>query len=187
MLPHTHHNNLSDDELLHRFEHSRDNYWLGLLLQRYTLLLLGLAMKYLRDQSSAQDAVQQVFLKALTRFPKEPMGNVKGWLFILMRNHCFQLLRDADHWVPEPIGVGTVSEPDSIAHFLEKEFLLQELEQALNELGLEQQQCIRAFYLEHQSYQQITDMYGYSFSQVKSFIQNGKRNLKIILSKKVKP
>lgn len=187
LRPRVHHSNLSDEELLFHFEHSRDNYWLGLLLQRYTLLLLGLAMKYLREKSAAQDAVQQVFLKALTRFPKEPMNNVKGWLFILMRNHCLQLLRDSEHLAPEDYVANAVAEQAPIEDILQQEFRLQEMEQALTALNPEQQKCLRAFYLEHKSYQQITEAYGYSFTQVKSYIQNGKRNLKIILSRSQKP
>ena len=178
-----HHSRLSDDELLLRYRRSSDNYWLGLLLQRYTLLLLGVAMKYLQEKSAAQDAVQQVFLKALTHFPQGEIGNFKGWLYVLIRNHCLQLLRDATHLAPEEAIGRIAAEPARAEEALQREVQLSELEKAVAELGPEQQTCIRAFYLERKSYQRITEETGYSFAQVKSYIQNGKRNLKIILSR----
>jgi RNA polymerase sigma-70 factor (ECF subfamily) len=39
------------------------------------------------------------------------------------------------------------------------------------------------FYLEKKTYQQIMEEKGYSFMQVKSYIQNGKRKLRVILDK----
>jgi RNA polymerase sigma-70 factor (ECF subfamily) len=62
--------NISDTELLNRFYADRDNEWLGILLQRYTMLLLGVGMKYLKNEEEAKDAVQQVFLKAISELHK---------------------------------------------------------------------------------------------------------------------
>jgi RNA polymerase sigma-70 factor (ECF subfamily) len=62
----------------------------------------------------------------------------------------------------------------------EQQLLL--LEEALKQLGAEQRHCIELFYLGQKSYQQIMTETGLSFKQVKSFIQNGKRNLKIALA-----
>jgi RNA polymerase sigma-70 factor (ECF subfamily) len=44
---------------------------------------------------------------------------------------------------------------------------------------------VERFYLHQQSYQQIAEGTGYSLSQVKSHIQNGKRNLKLLLLKQL--
>jgi DNA-directed RNA polymerase specialized sigma24 family protein len=63
---HSTYSNLSDEELLAAYKASGDNHWLGHLLQRYTGLLLGVALKYLKNKTLAEDAVQQVFMKALT-------------------------------------------------------------------------------------------------------------------------
>ena len=53
---------IPDQELLNRFYHDGDNKWLGQLLQRYTVLLYGVCMKYLKNEEEAKDAVQQVFV-----------------------------------------------------------------------------------------------------------------------------
>jgi len=174
-----------DGALLDAWRRSGDNRLLGELLSRYTLLLLGVAMKYLRDKEEAQDAVQQVFLKAMTNLPKGEVANFKGWLYILMRNHCLQLLRDRKYKAPEELlhSVPAVA-PDKEA-LQWHDFTLEQMNAALEELNPDQKNCVSLFYLGKSSYQQIMERTGYSFAQVKTHIQNGRRNLKIILQKKL--
>jgi RNA polymerase sigma-70 factor (ECF subfamily) len=69
---------------------------------------------------------------------------------------------------------------------LQNEHTYDLLEEAIQELSEEQKLCVNLFYLQKKSYQQITDRTGFTLMQVKSYIQNGKRNLKIILEKKLK-
>ncbi|PZF74951.1 RNA polymerase sigma factor [Taibaiella soli] len=176
---------LSDEELLNVFRQSGDNQLLGILLQRYTLLLLGVGMKYLKDKDAAQDAVQQVFLKAITHLPQGPIQNFKGWLYILMRNHCLQLLRDKSYKLPEETLANIPANGDGLEEVKWQEYTLDQMNAALAELPEDQQQCVVLFYLKKMSYQQITDHTGFNFAQVKSYIQNGKRNLKINLLKKL--
>lgn len=184
LLHSANHNTQSDEELILRYRNTGENAWLGILLQRYTMLLLGVGMKYLKDRDAAQDAVQQVFLKSLTHLPTGEIGNFKGWLYVLMRNHCLQFLRDRVYLAPEEAIQTVQAEQDRKEEAIEREVTLTEMEAALGDLVKEQQVCVRAFYLYKKSYQQIMDETGYSFAQVKSYIQNGKRNLKIILSRR---
>lgn len=179
------HNELSDEELLSAYRKSGDNEWLGYLLPRYTTLLLGVALKYLKDKVQAEDAVQQVFLKALTKMPKEEIQNFKGWLYILMRNHCLQLLRDKLPHSDESALAGLAASPIDEEELKLHEYTLQQLTVAMNTLNEEQRVALTLFYLKRLSYEQIILQTGYNFMQVKSFIQNGKRNLRIILSKKL--
>lgn len=178
------HKHLTDEELLMAYRKSDDNQWLGYLLQRYTGLLLGVAMKYLKDQEQSEDAVQQVFLKALTHLPKEEILNFKGWLYILIRNHCLQQLRDK-HAYTGDAALGTIAITDQAEDLKHHEYTLQQMEASIPLLNLEQRTTITLFYLQKQSYEQIIAQTGYTFMQVKSHIQNGKRNLKIILLKKL--
>lgn len=178
-----HHTQLSDEELLQQYRKSADNIWLGHLLQRHTLLLLGIAMKYLSDKDAAADAVQQIFLKTLSHLPQEPIANFKGWLYILMRNHCLQQLRDKTHFAEETtLAKLSADDGSELERLQKKEITLQEMEDALQLLAPEQKNCVAAFYFENKSYTAIMAATGYSFAQVKSYIQNGKRKLKIILT-----
>jgi RNA polymerase sigma-70 factor (ECF subfamily) len=176
--------NKTDEEILTAFQASGDNNLLGILLQRYTLLLLGVGIKYLKDKDLAQDAVQQVFLKAITHLPKDNIQNFKGWLYVLMRNHCLQVLRDK-HYLTDEQQLNNLS--DAVTNKEEiarKEFALDNINDALEQLEEQQRKSIILFYLKKQSYKQIIEATGYSFEQVKSYIQNGKRNLRLILTQK---
>lgn len=180
-MPHSsQHTSLTDEQLLLAYRTSRENHWLGYLLQRYTVLLLGVAVKYLKDKDEAQDAVQQIFLKAITHLPEGEIQNFKGWLYILMRNHCLQLLRDKSYKAPEEVLQHVAAEEVQETSY---DYTPEQMNAALEQLNGEQRTCVICFYLKKMSYQQIMEQTGFSFAQVKSYIQNGKRNLKTILSR----
>jgi RNA polymerase sigma-70 factor (ECF subfamily) len=182
------HKHITDHELLERFYADRDNQWLGILLERYTLLLLGVCMKYLKNEEQARDSVQQIFLKAITELQKYKVEYFKSWIYMVAKNHCLMQLRDKP-------GKNTIEVRDSIpAETIEtdKESLLlnektyEYMDEALKELNADQQLCVTLFYMEKKSYQQIADQTGYSMMQVKSHIQNGKRNMRLFIEKKMK-
>jgi RNA polymerase sigma-70 factor (ECF subfamily) len=145
------------------------------------VLLIGVAMKYLKDKEAAHDAVQQIFLKSLTHLPQGEIGNFKGWLYVLMRNYCLQQLRDKVYLASDESLNTVQADADHKEELRQRELTLAEMQEALKELGAEQRACVAAFYLHKKSYNQIMEETGYSFAQVKSYIQNGKRNLRIIL------
>lgn len=176
-----HFNDIEDKELLQRYYHENNNEWLGILLQRYTMLLLGVCMKYLKNEEDAKDSVQQVFLKVINDLPKYKVEFFKSWLYMVAKNHCLMKLRDKGKFTAELNEqlLSTPDETESKAVALEKDVQLNHVELALQQLNDEQKQCVTLFYLEKQTYQQICDNTGYSVMQVKSHIQNGKRNLKI--------
>lgn len=176
---------ISDQELLDSFYEDHNNEWLGILLQRYTMLLLGVSMKYLKNEEAAKDAVQQVFLKVIGELHKYKVSYFKSWLYMVAKNHCLMKLRDKGK-APLEINthvLATPAEPELSQTHVEKEFLLTQMAGALQKLNFEQQQCVTLFYLEKKSYQEVADATGYSLLQVKSHIQNGKRNLKIMLER----
>ena len=79
---------ITDNELLIYYYTEKDNKWVGILLQRYTLLLLGTCMKYLKNEEEAKDAVQQIFLKAITELSKYKVEYFKSWIYMVAKNHC---------------------------------------------------------------------------------------------------
>ena len=176
---------IDDGELLKQFYADKNNEWLGILLQRYTLLLLGVCMKYLKNEEEANDGVQQVFLKAITELHKYKVDYFKSWLYMVAKNHCLMKLRDKGKQSLE-INEKLLATPDVAEDkkkFMAKDIALTQMEAALQQLNAEQQQCITLFYLHKKSYYEITTQTGYSLLQVKSNIQNGKRNLKIMLER----
>ena len=174
---------ISDTELLHYFNEDKNNEWLGVLLQRYTLLLLGVCMKYLKNEEEAKDAVQQVFLKVIAELHKYKVDYFKSWLYMVAKNHCLMQLRNKGQYHAE-IDERMLSTPDESnteETFVKKDIVFTNMETALQQLNKEQRECVTLFYLEKKTYQEITITTGYSLLQVKSHIQNGKRNLKIML------
>lgn len=183
------HTDYSDQQLLENFYKDGNADWLGILLPRYTLLLLGVCMKYLKNEEEAKDCVQQVFLKVITELGKYRVAYFKAWIYMVAKNHCLMRIRDKQGKRSVEISdlhVQTELEEHEGNPHLEKDDLLNRMSAALEELNGEQKQCIILFYLEKRSYQEIADSTGFTLMQVKSHIQNGKRNLKIMLEKRAR-
>ena len=182
------HQHIADPELLEQFYADYDNEWLGILLQRYTLLLLGVCMKYLKNEEEAKDSVQQIFLKVIQELHKYKVEYFKSWLYMVAKNHCLMKLRERQGKITAEINDRLTAKPEEetdLQTLLQNEQTLELMEEALKELNPEQQQCVTLFYLQKKSYQEISEKTGYSMLQVKSYIQNGKRNLKILIEKKL--
>ena len=176
---------ITDNELLEKFYSDHDNQWLGIVLQRYTVLLLGVCMKYLKNEEEAKDAVQQIFLKAITELGKYKVSYIKSWLYMVARNHCLMKLRDKNVFIPVEDNTQLAASETDRKELVQKEITLTLLETSLEELNPEQKTCVTLFYLQKKSYQEIVDSTGFSLLQVKSYIQNGKRNLKMLVEKKM--
>lgn len=179
-------NHITEQELLNRYYADQNKEWLGILLQRYTLLLLGVCMKYLKNEEAARDAVQQIFLKAITELGKYRVDYFKSWLYMIAKNHCLMQFRDKHrHPVELTEQLQMPADHEMLTGLREKEEMLDWMHEGLQNLNLEQQQCVTLFYLEKKSYQQISQETGFSLLQVKSFIQNGKRNLKVMIERRL--
>jgi RNA polymerase sigma factor (sigma-70 family) len=180
---------LTDEELLNKYLHLRDQSILGQLLERYISFVLLIASKYLKDKDLAKDLSMQVFEKVINEVHRFEIKNFKSWLHVVTKNQCLMHLRSQkghlsisiDHSFNE----GNFVENETFVHHgydEEKESRLVRLEDAVNQLDEEQRQCVKLFFIEEKSYKEITDTTGYNLNQVKSYIQNGKRNLRNILA-----
>lgn len=184
-------NHFSDNELITEYKQTKNNVFVGILYKRYSHLVLGLSLKYLKDVDEAKDAVMQIFEKLLSDLLKHDIDYFKSWLYTLSKNHCLMIIRTKQSRLKKEIDLqihaDSFMETESDLHHnkgaddKEKQYTL--LEKAIDELNEDQKKCIELFYLKEKSYNQIVDLTGYSLNEVKSFIQNGKRNLKIKLEK----
>jgi RNA polymerase sigma-70 factor (ECF subfamily) len=141
---------IPDQDLLNRFYSDGDNKWLGILFQRYTLLLFGVCMKYLKNEEEAKDAVQQVFEKAIKELGKYKVDYVKSWLYMVAKNYCLMQLRDKGK-LPKELNErmhATAAEETNKYELLQKDELLEKLTAAVTELIPEQRTCIELFYLQ---------------------------------------
>lgn len=186
-LNHRTYHTQDDQTLLDLYYAEFDNEILGVLLQRYTMLLLGVCMKYLKEEADAKDAAQQVIVKVIQVLPKSKVTYFKSWLYIVAKNHCLMQLRNKKHLqlaMQEELGDDSNSESPLLEQLMAKEKDLDRLNEGIQLLNPAQKACIKLFYFEKKSYQEICETTGYSVLQVKSYIQNGKRNLKIMIEKR---
>lgn len=176
---------MDDRELLEHFHADGDNRWLGILLERYAMLLMGVCMKYLKEEEAAKDAVQQVCMKVIAEIPKYRVEYFKSWLYAIAKNHCLMALRSPARnmtEIPEN-RLSNLGDMEEQARRADLESSLMALEKAIAGLNAEQRTCIELFYLGKKSYKEISAATGMGVNEVKSHIQNGKRNLRLIIER----
>ncbi|MBK7733715.1 MAG: sigma-70 family RNA polymerase sigma factor [Bacteroidales bacterium] len=187
----------SDEELLKRYRDEGDIRLAGQLYERYMNLVFGVCLKYLEEREWAKDEVMNIFEKLVTVLPQQQeISNFRTWLYVVTKNHCLMLLRsrksEAAHAEAmmndplffmentsgmHPMGDDEGGETDDPGG----EDGMKRLEECIERLREEQRNCIRLFFYEGCSYRQISERLGVDEMKVKSYIQNGKRNLKICM------
>ena len=176
-------NQLSDKNLVEVYKNTGNARILEELYCRYTHLILSVCYKYLRDEDDSKDAVMEIFENLIDSLKKNEVGNFKNWLYQVTKNHCLKRLQKYTRMKNILKNYSDFMENENFEdHVYEDKIEESDLEAALNELNDEQRICIKLFYLTKRSYKEIADLTGYEINQVKSYIQNGKRNLKNILS-----
>lgn len=177
----------SDQDLITAYRDSGDSAFVGELYERYSVQIYAICKRYLKNEEETRDAAMEVFEYLLVELPKYEIQTFKSWLARATSNFCLMRIRkrksaeakEDDFKKTE----ATVMESAVDAHLpseaQKKEVELLKLEAAILELKDEQKTCVELFFLQGKSYDEVANMTGYSFKQVKSHIQNGKRNLKI--------
>lgn len=170
---------LPDEELIHRYVHKNEHVAMHIVYERYGHLVFGVCLKYLKDTEAAKDATQQIFIKLLEDLRKYEINVFKPWLYKVAANHCLMQLRAA-----RPVKNNEYADLENMEfeedwhQKIEEEHLLDALSDAIATLNKEQRTCIEMFYLGKKTYAEIAKATGYTIMQVKSNIQNGRRNLK---------
>ena len=183
---HIHIEQLSDVELVLQYKSSGDKIFFAELYQRYTHLVLGTCFKYLKNEQESKDAVMDIFEKLLVDLLKHEVVHFKSWLYMVTKNHCLMILRSKNPTtisldLGQPFRQTIMENPDDLHLPSQQAEDEKKLLEALQQLNTQQKICVELFYLQNKCYQDIANETGYTLNQVKSYIQNGKRNLKIIL------
>jgi RNA polymerase sigma-70 factor (ECF subfamily) len=182
---------LSDEELQKRFIDTRNQEYLGELYSRYMHLVYGVCLKYFNEPEKAKDAVITLYEKVQTDIVKHQVNNFKSWLYVVTKNYCLMELRKSKSAKNITLNyersLTTFMEFKQEMHPIDEERnaeLNKALMDCIQKLKVEQKSCIHLFYFENKSYREVSDELKLNEKRVKSFIQNGKRNLKICLEKK---
>jgi RNA polymerase sigma factor (sigma-70 family) len=175
----------TDEELLLAFKETGSQDFLAKLYLRYTDLVYGTSLKYLKNPETAKDAVMNIYQELIQKLLLHEMENFKSWLYVVTKNHCLMQLRKEKKMVTVEFQAGVMQSED-FAHLdtvLEKEQDFKKLEYCMERLPGEQKQTIELFYLKNKCYNEIVEQTGMDWNKIRSLIQNGRRNLKICMEK----
>jgi len=171
--------------MLLQYKSTGDLKILGMLFEPYMPLIYGVCLKYLKDEAQSEDAVMQIFEQLINKLRVHTVSNFKSWLYTFARNYCLMEIRVNNRLGTLSLEGNAFMENDAFMHQPLGENVLEEqlslMEQCMEQLNAEQQTCVRLFYLEQKCYKDIAAITGYDINKVKSYIQNGKRNLKICM------
>ena len=170
---------LSDEQLVLLYKRDRNSEVIAELYARYGHLVFGTCMKYLKNKENAEDISMQLFEKLPLKLVQNEISFFKSWLYMMTKNECLMYLRKKKEVPMEFIQIDSEEEALNPKIILESKISL--LEKAIDLLKSPQKECIKLFYIEDNSYEQIASMLKIEIKKVKSAIQNGKRNIKLIL------
>lgn len=183
---------LSDEKLIANYKDTNNTWYVGELYKRYSNPVTTICFSYFKNREETEDAVMEIFELLIVDLKKYEITKFKPWLVSVVKHYCIKrkdkltksrdLLQNAkknpEHFM-ELYAELSLDNTEEV----QKEVFLQDMELGISQLKDEQQICLRMFYLEDKSYQDITEQTGYDINKVKSYIQNGKRNLKIYLER----
>ena len=174
----------TDTELVQQYKSGGDANILGELYARYMEMVYGVCLKYFKEPEEAKDAVMNIFEELVTKLRKYEVSNFKSWLYQLTKNHCLMKIRSRKSKpVMVDVDIVHLEENNHLDNITDKEAQLNRMGNCIEQLPTEQKKAIQLFYLEEKCYKEIADITKTEVSKVRSFIQNGRRNLKICMEK----
>ncbi len=173
---------MTDEELVNIYKDEKSSLCIEILYERYGHLVMGVSLKYLKKEADAEDLCMKIFEDLQLKLIHHSVQFFKSWLYMVVKNECFMILRKSKKETPvEFIENYAVYSEDELEKINNKEINFNLLEMSLENLKGDQKKCIQLFYLEEKSYNEISELLNLPLTKVKSAIQNGKRNIKIIL------
>jgi RNA polymerase sigma-70 factor (ECF subfamily) len=182
----------SDEELALAYFRTGNKDLVGELFEKHVKTVYGVCLFYFRDKDIAKDAVMQIFERLMVELRKTEIKSFKGWLSFVVRNYCISEIRKRNnrHFVNESyldfeLATPVLMEEEMISATSDDQMLAY-MKECLHLLKPDQKMCLEMFYLKNMSYQQISGSSGLTLNEVKSRIQNGKRNLKLMIAQRIK-
>ena len=174
----------SDESLLEKYTSSEDLNVLGELYTRHSEMVYYVCLRYFKDEEKSKDAVMQLFEQLIVKIKKQTVQDFPKWLYVVAKNFCLMELRSSkkidispDEFVEFPTNLHPQED------YAEKEERLSQLENCIEKLPEKQRISIDLFFINQKCYKEVIEITGFSMNDVKSYIQNGKRNLKNCMEK----
>ena len=177
--------NTTDQELIKKYKNTSDLDYVAELYNRYLHLIFSVSLKYLKVREDAEDLSIKIFEVLQQKLPEQEIGNFGGWLHTVTKNQCLMQLRSESRNQQKENEYANVMEIDNVGHHnneIDIETDLRKLEKCIKSLVKEQKRCIELFYKQEKCYKEVANLTGYELKKVKSYLQNGKRNLEICMA-----
>lgn len=182
-----------DIELITSYRNSHNSEYVGELFQRYSHLIFGICLKHLKNHEESMDACREIFDKLLIDLKKHNVDNFHTWLYSVVNNHCLLKIRQSssinqknEDFKRFTERVMELMEIPHLSNGFNKDELVARLDIGVNALNPHQSKCVKLFFIEGKTHEEIEDLTGYSETDVKSYLQNGKQNLKVYMAKQIK-
>ena len=176
---------LSDEDIVSLYKEKQWTNCIDELYQRYSHMVFGVCLKYVKQIENAEDLTLSLFASLTDKLLHHQVQHFKSWLYVSARNSRLMFLRA--NKISLELKVDDLLYDDSdqqLDEKLEKDELIESLVMVFEELKQEQRICIQLFYLQKKSYEEVAKITNYSMKEVKSHLQNGRRNLKLLLEKR---
>ncbi|WP_240627903.1 RNA polymerase sigma factor [Terrimonas sp.] len=175
----------TDTELLEKYKQTNNMQVLSALYQRHMELVYGVCLKYFKEQERSKDAVMSIFEELVQKLQVHEVSNFKSWLHTLTKNYCLMQLRTPKNLKTTEFNPDYMQSVETVHlnGMLEKEEQFSKLGKCLDTLSPQQKETIELFYLKQKCYEEIVEITGHDWNKVRSYIQNGRRNLKICMDK----
>jgi RNA polymerase sigma-70 factor, ECF subfamily len=179
---------LADEELIAGIQANGNKEYFSEVFNRYVHLVYGVCLKYVTDKEESKDIAMSIFEKMLINFPSAEIQVFKKWLYIMTKNHCLTFLREQYKKIDDATDLDELEKKSET--FMENEDFLRHINEdseemkvqiALKQLKPDQRRCMELFFYKDMSYKEIEEKTEFTVKQIKSFLQNGKRKLKLIL------
>jgi RNA polymerase sigma factor (sigma-70 family) len=157
-------------------------YW-GKLYEKYKRQIFLRCVKLLHDKEDASDLTNETFIKAFENIEKYDLKRpFAPWLMQIANNLCIDLLRRKTLIQFNPMKVNrNAKSADDISKRIENMELGEKILQAIRSLKGNQRRCFCLFYIHRKSYKEIAELTGYSYNDIRSYIQNGRRKFKLAM------
>jgi len=176
---------LSDEDIISLYKEKQWNSCIDELYQRYSHMVFGVCLKYVKQTENAEDLTLSLFASLTEKLLQHQVQHFKSWLYVSARNSSLMFLRA--NKMNQELKQDDLLYDDSdqrLDEKLEKDELIESLIMVFEELKQEQRICVQLFYLQKKSYEEVAKITNYSMKEVNSHLQNGRRNLKILLDKR---
>lgn len=175
----------TDQELINKYKKTSDLDYIAELYNRYLHLIFSVSLKHLKVKEDAEDLSVKIFEVLKKKLPEQEVGNFGGWLHTVTKNQCLMHLRSVSREQQKENEYANFMENEIGEHHnneIDIEMDLRKLENCIKSLVKEQKKCIEFFYKQEKCYKEVANLTGYELKKVKSYLQNGKRNLEICMA-----